>query len=48
MAFNPSDGETPIHMFMESNKEAGNMETIKAIYELNPELLTAMNKYGSI
>ena len=47
MAFNPSDGWTPIH-WLGSNKEVGNMETIKAMYELNPELLTAKTKYGSI
>ena len=48
LAFNPSASWTPIHCFMKSNKEAGNMETIKAIYELNPELLTAETTYGFI
>ena len=48
MAFNPSHGQTPIHVFMRNNKEAGNMETMKGIYELNPELLTAKDMYGSI
>lgn len=48
MAFNPRNGSTPIHVFMRNNKEAVNMETMKGIYELNPELLTAKYKYGSL
>ena len=50
LAFNPRSGWTPIQMFMANNEEAGNMdmETMKGIYELNPELLTAKDKYGSL
>ena len=40
-------GETRIHKFMRSNKEA-NKDTIKCIYELDPELLTAKDGYGSL
>ena len=48
MAFNPRGDATPMQMFMGNNKEAGNMDNIKAIYELNPELLTAKDEYGSL